>query len=71
MTSIFKVLADNGLSPMNVKTVYSEYTIRPYTGCILYTLSAREYPLKCNLKNKMEVIINQKFSLAALSNLKS
>ena len=71
MTSIFKVLADNGLSPMNVKTVNRVLTLWLLTGCKLLTVSAREYPLKCKLKNKMEVIINQKFSLISLFKSKS
>lgn len=56
---------------MNGKTVYSLYTIKAYTTCILYTLSARVSPVLCRIKNKVEVIINHKFSLFTLFNSKS
>jgi|Deesub1362B_J571_1020462.scaffolds.fasta_scaffold00781_10 hypothetical protein len=70
MTSIFKVLADNGQSPMNSKIVNRVLTLWLLTGCKLLTVSARGYLVKCKLKNKVEVIINQNFSLFALSKLK-
>lgn len=71
MTSIFKVLADNGLSPMNTKIVNRVLTPWLLTGCKLLTVSAKVSLMLCKLKNKMEVIINQNFSLVALFNFKS